>query len=245
MKVFILANGLGTRWIDTPMFQGSLQTSFPGDMNYEAFPPKQLLQIGNTSIIQRTIDQVRKNICSSIILSAPGIICRDIIGVQNMIAPRYSGELLSGILQLHKMWDEEVNLFLLGDVVFSNSMIAEISGACEIANCSNGIKPMLFFGRIGSNRVTGKEASELFGVLVTKSGIETLRKTCLDHNDPSIKNGSGKLWTLYKEFTKDKENPDDFLVQSQDFTDDIDSPKEYQEFWSSLSLAALRDDSGK
>jgi len=235
MRVIILANGLGTRWIPITKVTShvDITKSYPDYANYAKFPPKQLFYVGEKTVIQRTIDMIKDyGISQDILVSAPRIVRKTLRDVE-CVSPSYSGELLSGILQMFQYWDHSGTLFLLGDVVFSHDLLHKISHSLD----------MTFIGRLGQNPITGKEASELFGVYV-ESSFKLLRKLC---NKLVIENEhSAKLWALYKEFCHlnniewQKENP--YLLNSTDYTDDCDSPEEFFAFWEALVLAALEDD---
>jgi len=141
-----------------------------------------------------------------------------------------TGPLIDGIYQTRPMWGERV-IFLLGDVVFSHALI-------DVILLDTG--ELTFFGRLGPNPVTGKAASELFGVAIAEERYEdvlawmakaTARGSEFTYPCP-------RLWDLYYNF----EDQGRLVSLKGDYTDDIDSIQEYDQFWHSLNREAAEDD---
>ena len=136
MKIFIMAQGKGSRWT----------RNSPVDV------PKQLIPIGDTTIIGRTIKQLGRE--HEIVVVAPSefvIQVPEWCKVVTLDEP--TGALLRGIYFTGNLWESDRNVILLGDVIFSNTAIDLIL---------NEKLSFAMYGRIGTNLVAGKEASELF-----------------------------------------------------------------------------------
>ena len=125
-----------------------------------------------------------------------------------------------------EMWLTDSRIvFLLGDVVYSNNAIREI-----LSENSN------FFGRLTGNKFTGKEAKEIFAFSFS-AGYDV---QCYWRDSMKRlwqKNKSAKLWNL----SLVEEAITNFFV-IEDYTDDIDSPQEYDQFYETLERLALEDD---
>lgn len=116
--------------------------------------------------------------------------------------------ILDGIKQLLPV-DDDV-LFLLGDVIFSPRRLQQILSPKGDLYVS---------GRLGKNRFTGKLAGEIFSLYVQRDYQDKLLN--LIH---TTQRGS-KLWHL--------DLP--FMGLERDWTDDIDSPEEYEQFYDKLN----------
>ena len=149
-----------------------------------------------------------------------------------------TGCILEGISRTKDEWYEHSVIFLLGDVIYSNRAMRRILRSTD---------EIAFFGRFGSNKKTGKLAPEIFALsicsdeLVQHSVWKWMRRIWF--HDANV---NAKLWTLY-DFIAD---PEEILQTGatvkfhviDDYTDDIDSPEEYQRFFDILKESAIEDD---
>ena len=229
MKIYILAQDKGSRWKDD--FGRDKGIQLPSEY-------KQLVPIGNGEVlIQRTIRQLWE------ISRAKGIRVEGDWSHATLIAPgdfllynipkwiefrsfrEPTGCILEGICRTKKEWRDHRVIFLLGDVVYSNRMMQEII---------NNRDTVSFFGRIGSNVFTGKDASEIFAFSFTEDYI-VQRDVWEGMRDIWFRRQiQAKLWHFY--------DKSELRTLDNDYTDDIDSPEEYNLFYEKLKELALADD---
>ena len=149
-----------------------------------------------------------------------------------------TGPLLNGLHMTQNLWVDNKTIVLLGDVIYSHAMIHTML-----------LKPGLhFYGRIGANKFTGKEASELFAMTFHKEH----HKEIIEHCEWMTAFGSPrkyppKLWALYRllagfDHADESKFEDEILVQLNDYTDDIDSIQGYLKWWNALNTHAAQDD---
>jgi len=206
MKIFVMAQGEGSRWREHTYVD--LPSKF-----------KQLTPLGDETIITRTLRQIKS--CPDVTVIADGYFAAYMPQDVKLVYFRFPGSLLFGIQQTIK-WMDDRNIILLGDVVYSNSLIEKILSSEE---------GYMIHGRKNGNPVTGKKARELFALVVSHHFIPVLDQQI---NNCLVANKNAKLWDLYTRINTP------LLVD--DYTDDLDSPEEYLQFWSKLKEAALRDD---
>lgn len=213
-KIFILAQGEGSRWIPE---------------NWGRIPPAPYKQVvpfnDKDTIISRTIKQVMGQ---DITVICHGDIIDYIKGLPISVDSfRDPGTILKGIwlTNFHYDWQKyDRIIFLLGDVVFSNECIKKILNDEEFLS---------IYGRRGANPITGKEAREIFAFSVCKMNYVPVISVLylLWKRDKK-----SKLWDFYREYVKHH------FIEIDDFTDDLDSPEEYDQFWPKLVEAAANDD---
>lgn len=230
MTVFIMAGGEGDRWKTgvSARLKKSVADGYP---EY-----KQLVKIGEEVIIERMIRMLRERNLRDIVVVAPRDFTGHILGAEHKIVEGNQGPLLHGIATLGMDWGFSRTLFLLGDVVLSPAMMDTVIG--NLDKCK-------FIGRLGGNPITGKGASELFGFTVGRWGYEEVSGFChwMTRRGAPI-NYPPKLWALYRLMCGLEH--DDYDIDNQllleidnDFSDDIDSIQEYQDYGSRLVQAAL------
>jgi len=208
-SVIIMADGLGSRW----------------ESNQAPVEYKQLLLMNGIPLIVRTINQVKSYkpdeitlICPDSFMDIPGI---DVPTTTLGYRDYETRPLLDGILRTQHLWSEKT-IILLGDVCFSNhalSMVLDILGGYYL------------LGRKGSNKVTGKQAGELFALTF----LEYSQDTLIDSLQDILYSGETKLWGLYKYYPIS-------IYEPCDYTDDCDSPQSYVQHWNKLEQAAIKDD---
>jgi hypothetical protein len=229
VRAIILSQGEGNRW-KKGRGNGRRGPKLPHE--------KQLVPMGKygAANIVRTYFMLRNHGCPDIVLVARPDANGGLHGI-TLPAKEPTGELLQGVLTSMTMWAEKT-MILLGDVAFSHAMIDHML-------LNNGLN---FYGRAGANRFTGKEAGELFGLVFhTEHRIEIMNHCHWMTARGRPINYPPKLWALYRlmaGFEHDAEGQveDKLLVQLDDYTDDLDSPEGYKQFWSKLNGEAAIDD---
>jgi len=204
-----MAQGEGSRWREHTYVD--LPSKF-----------KQLTPLGDETIITRTLRQIKS--CPDVTVIADGYFAAYMPQDVKLVYFRTPGSLLFGIWQTTKWMDfHSRNIILLGDVVYSNSLIEDILA---------DKKEYRIYGRDTGNPVTGKKAKELFALEIAPYNYLSLLdrdiEICLKRNK------NARLWDLQNEV----KSP----LYVDDYTDDLDSPEEYNQFWNKLKAAALKDD---
>jgi len=220
-QIFIMAQGKGSRW------------TYDDRTGY--LPPathKQLVMIGDEPIIVRTLRQLHERLGfgkENIIVVADGdYFFQHIQNHAGLMTYREPvGTILNGIWMSKDFWLASNRIiFLLGDVVFSNEAIDKI--------LSNNSEVATFYGRKGMNVVTGKSAKEIFALEIPTDLY--VKDFIISELYSYWNKGLGtKLWDLYNYVDMD-------FVKINDYTDDIDSPQEYQQFHETLERLAIEDD---
>lgn len=230
MKIYILAQGKGSRWKDDS--GRNMAIDLPSEY-------KQLIPIGNGEVlIQRTIRQlwelsrakgnnIMGGVALNVTLIAPGdFLLYNIpkwVKFQSFREP--TGCILEGICRTKKEWDGHQIVFLLGDVVYSNRMMQKIISNTDTVS---------FFGREGGNVFTGKEAKEIFAFSFNENHV-IQQALWEDMRDIWFRGQiQAKLWHFC--------DRGKLHTLDNDYTDDIDSPEEYNLFYEKLKELALADD---
>jgi len=231
VRVFVLAGGSGDRWgTGGPERDRLVSLGLPEYRHW--------LPVGGEPIIERTIRMLRERNTDDIIVVAPETFAPYLFGggSEHKITEGEPGPLLHGIATLGMDWGFERTVFLLGDVVLSPAMMDTVLG--NLDKCK-------FIGRLGGNPITGKEAPELFGFTVGRWGYEEVNSFChwMTRRGANI-NYPLKLWALYRlmcGLEHDDYDVDNKLLLEidNDYSDDIDSVQEYQNYGSRLIRAAL------
>lgn len=218
--IYILAQGVGSRWITDSRRPIPLPSEY-----------KQQIPINGESNLFRTIRMLDERGQSDYKVIARGEMFSpsqlDKL-INKVVTLQYAGTILEGIHQLlyrkHGNGDLKPVIFLLGDVIFSHACLDTILDDKHFYT---------LFGRNKSNKVTGKQASEIFAL---KAG-EMFWPLLLDqlHIQKNMA-GSTKLWNLLNGYFSGN------FVEIDDYTDDIDSLEEYEQFFKKLEAAAREDD---
>jgi len=215
-QVFIMAHGLGSRWVDE------------NGKNLCPTVYKQLLPIGETPIIVRTLNQLGKLNVTNITVFAPHefryIIPKEIEILS--IPMRSIDSLLTGILFTQFLWFEESNLsFLLGDDVFEYEIIKKI--------LFSDLKRATLFGREGKNPITGKLNQEFYALHIPRIVRDAFVNELFQYAfDPKY----------FKLFHLPRVLKDLDVVYWNGWTGDIDSYDEYIKYYEKLEVAALEED---
>ena len=216
MNIIIMAHGNQERWFE----------------KYDApFIAKHLLPVRKQPLLKRTIDLFAPH--GDVTVFAWDWYTSYIDYPCSTIHPVKS--LLNGILQTRGSWEDKT-VFLLGDVLFSKQAVSDIVKIDELK----------FFGRPGPNRVSGKAASELFGFTMMRGDWDQVIEYCefIIVKQKKLK-CLPKLWALYRLCCGNECHQDiidlKLLEVIDDYTDDIDSPQAYNQFWGSMIGAELED----
>jgi len=214
MKIYLMAQGKGSRW---EWNKGRKSAKY-----------KQLVKVGDEPLIVRTLRQLQDRGETNTLVIADGDFFPKVKEYAMLQTnPEPVGTINEGILSLYRGWTEEKqSVFLLGDVVFSNQALDTILQ-------SN--RSFAIFGRKGRNKYTSKVASEIFAVSVRGSKVKWLKELLMILK----RKEAPKLWDMYDVVKYQQPNP---MIKIDDYTDDVDSPGEYQEWFKTLEKLALEDD---
>lgn len=212
MKIFVMAQGEGSRWVEdrergiiAPEYEFKQVLPITEELNLISRTLKQF-QYWNTTVI--CSDEMLKYLPDGTITYP----LKDPVGC-----------LLYGMWSLKPFWDSyDSIIYLLGDVAYSHYAVY------RIISCS---EDLTFFGRLGSNKVTGKEAREVFAVSVGRSRHEEFESNLAS----LFEDGKAKLWDYYEEYSPN-------FVEIDDYTDDTDSIPAYDKFWDKLQESIRKDD---
>ena len=184
---------------------------------------KQLIDVNGTPLICRTLKQLEPH-NHNIIVVAPDYFKNILLHTLTITTLGYrEGEkrpLLDGILRT-KDWWTDITYILLGDVIYSNAAI----------ECLFSVDfPSWILGRTKKNKITGKAAGELFALVFDRTiPIQDQLKELL--SGPAC---TGKLWDYYFGYLPP-------IIELNDYTDDIDSPQAYEQFYPAM-LEAVKGD---
>ena len=185
---------------------------------------KHLVEIGGQTILERVIEQVMNYGVAPIVI-APGEYTQYI--TYNVIPLRSPGTtLFHGLSATQPYWETGQTLFLLGDVIFSDAMM-------ELIFTPNSFEKVLY-GREGGNPGSGKTVGEIFALKIKQSYYNqffAFLRQRLNRDE------GGRLWDLHKLGYP-------FVQLRGDWTDDIDSPQEYDEFFGLLEECVLDETNG-
>ena len=205
--IYILAQGHGSRW------------------NHETIPYKQLIPIGNTTVIERTMSMLKTNLFLPVYSRDFSLHIKNSHSYISLREPTQG--ILSGIVEtLAVSYQYEDATFLLGDVVYSHGMMDLI--------LKTPVGNVAMFGRMGSNFYSGKEAGEIFAIKIDKDFIPQFRRNCRQ-----IK-WTGKLWNYKAVY--DTAMFSSKLNGFEDWTEDIDSQDEYELYGKKIIKLAEEED---
>ena len=201
MKVFILAAGSQTRW--------NQEVLFP------EFPIKQLVRISSEELLlEHTVAQLRSRGIEPIIVSHLEALRS--YSTLSMI-PSDNRYAVSSMMSTADAWSE-LNVFLLGDVLYSEATLDTILHAK------------------GKIRFIGSKG-EIYGVVFRDAVFAMEHLTATVHWADANKDNRycGKLWTLYRSvcgfpFDEHLFEKKRYLKRKDRITRDFDSQKEYAEW---------------
>jgi len=210
LRVLIFCAGTGEHW-----------------NNYLGIP-KQLIPVHGTTLLQRTVDLVKKYSHDIIVVS-----WNDALRVKNASFHflEKTGWLAETALKTRPLWKGRT-VWLLGDVFFTRQAIRTILGSHSLVT---------FFGRMGRNLYTGK-LGELFAAGFSEQGYAPLENAIEVAYRDALNGGKGMLWQVYRALAgfplSKHEYAPGFLKEILDLTDDIDTPEDYHRAIHIYSLAA-------
>ena len=201
-KVVILCAGDASRWGD---YLGV---------------PKQLVTFNGESLLHRTERLLRKKGCHDITVISHDDRLR--LETCSFFRPERFQCTTETFLSTRSLWGE-MTLVLLGDVFYTQNAIE------RIVSYTNGIH---VFGRPGGNLFTGSPYGEIFAFSFARDCademLENAERVCVDAKE----GGRGKIWELYRSLAgfslAESRTEREIFVSIHDFTDDVDSPEEYE-----------------
>lgn len=222
--VIVMAQGEGSRW-DLQRYR------------LPHVPFKHLALIGNETLIGRTARMLRERRVGRVIVVGYEEF-RASIEPSELFIQKSTGPLLDGIVATHEFWKTDRVIFLLGDVLFSHAAMQTIL---------DDESQIMFFGRTGPNKITGKQAPELFGFNMRRLTFPSVTHHCHWMNARGRKiRYPPKLWALNRMMGGLEHYEPlvsiELITEINDYTDDLDSPEEYKHFWPQMVLEALKED---
>lgn len=223
-RVIIMAQGKGSRWEGPEL---------PSEY-------KQLIPILGKPLVGRTINQLQaKNFRDIWLASLTEPFAG--LGVDKFYAQREHdiGSIIQGIIRVRHLWMNQTDvLFILGDVMFSYYDLNIIVSTLETS----------IFGREGPNIITGKAAKEIFAVrfVGNKEHMSWIYGNLTMLAASTSEPHKLKLWDWYnslKQFGQtDKVK---FVSLGETYTDDIDSPQHYQQFFAKMQEEAAKENEAR
>jgi hypothetical protein len=217
-RILIYCNGVGEKWD-----------------NYLGIP-KQLIPLGNTTLLQRTIDLARKYSDDILIVSWDARLVMQQAGFHRI---DQTGWLSETLLKTRSLWRGRT-VWLLGDVFYTPGAMRRILRCQE---------PIRFFGRMEPHLYFGGKKGELFGASFSEGEYANLENAIQVACQDAREGGRGKLWQVYRSRAgiplKQHTFVPGLLERVSDLTDDIDSPEEYHIAIPVLSMAANPSLGGK
>lgn len=198
----ILCAGTGDRW-----------------NNYLGIP-KQLIEIGGETLLDRTIRLLKRDGVSDIsVITNNQLLKRE--GIKTFAPEKYEWTVES-FLSTRTLWKEKT-LVLLGDVFYTNKAMH------RIVTSPNSIG---VFGRSGASKCTFKTTGEIFALSFDSSAIGSVIEHLTKARENAKQGGRGKLWEFYRSLVgvplKEHKVESKVFLNINDFTDDFDSPEEYR-----------------
>jgi len=181
---------------------------------------KQLVNIEGNPLLNRTIDQLKKeNINNIYIVSWNENLKNDKCFFFTPKKYRYT---LESLLYSKEIWGD-YTIILLGDVYFSNNIIKK-----AISNNKN----ILFYGRINEEILKKHNRGEIFLLTFSKEMHSILENILKELIIEAEKGNKGILWSLYQYLSMKKNiiNNEDIFININDETSDFDTLQEYNDW---------------
>jgi hypothetical protein len=209
-RILIFCNGVGEKWD-----------------NYLGVP-KQLIPVGKTTILQRTVDLARKYSDDILVVSWDRQLVMEHAKFHQIEKTDW---LVETLLNTRSLWLGRT-VWLLGDVFYTPRAMRRILRCKE---------PVRFFGRMDSHLYFGGKRGELFGSSFSEGEYANLENAIRIAYQDALTGGRGKLWQVYRALAgiplKQHTAIPRLLEQFDDLTDDIDTPEEYNQAIPVLSMA--------
>jgi len=200
-KVFILCAGGSSKW------------------GYYLGIPKPLIPINKEPLLHRTLRLLKKNNISDVTIVATDPILEQ--KGYSFFKPEASRWFVETVLSTEVQWQAQ-NIFLMGDVFYTPEAIKTILASDD---------QLKFFGRPGKSLYSHKAHGEIFGLVFSKSEAKQLKSHCTKVIQAAKSRGHGKAWQLYRSLAgfelDEKKVESTYFHEIDDFTDDFDTPEEY------------------
>ncbi|ACF13717.1 hypothetical protein Ctha_1254 [Chloroherpeton thalassium ATCC 35110] len=200
-KVFILCAGGSSKW------------------GYYLGIPKPLIQINKEPLLHRTLRLLKGHKISDVTIVATDPILEQ--KGYSFFKPEASRWFVETVLSTESLWQEQ-NIFLMGDVFYTQEAIKTIVASAD---------KLKFFGRPGKSMYSHKAHGEVFGITFSNEASQQVKA----HGEKVIQAakslGHGKAWQLYRSLAgfglDEKQVETAYFQVIDDFTDDFDTPEEY------------------
>jgi hypothetical protein len=203
-RYFIMAQGEGKRW-----------------NNYLGIPKHEVVVDGEM-LLERTVRLLKERGEQDIIICTP----KQYDFAKCVEYPNNDLE-IDRFLASQKAWVDGENVFLYGDCFYTEDAMDVVLGYHK------PYTKLLFFGRSTGSRVTGSRHGEVFAVRSAckeylKELLESLRSMYLNK---SIKRAQGwELYRIHKGLNLSSHKIVGDFVTIDDWTDDFDTPEDYERF---------------
>lgn len=210
-KVIILCAGDATRW-----------GSYLG-------LPKQLIPIGDESLLDRTVRLLRAHNLNEINIVSHD----DRLNIEScsFFKPLKHQWVVETLLSTQSLWGDKT-IILLGDVFFTESALNTI--------ISGSNKNIHFYGRCEGSRYTSTPWGEIFALSFGRDNQFSLIEDIQNVISDAALGGRGKLWELYRSLANFPLNKHMFekkiFIQIDDFTDDFDTPDDYKKILKNMNI---------
>jgi hypothetical protein len=196
-------------------------------------------------MLQRTVDLIGEMVESDGVFGDAITIVAPVefpaIAGAHTVSFNYPGSILQGILNTRSLWaGHQFVCYLLGDVLFSRAAL--------VRHLRWNISRPLFLGRKNENPISGKRHPELYALNFAVDrymGIsQEMERACLKLTTPPMER-EPKLWALLDYFVQkfpEKLPESAIFGEVIDYTDDIDSPEEFEAYWPRMVASALKDE---
>jgi len=231
MRAIILAQGESSRWDDPTGIYAELKRTVPY---------KHWLPVGDKTMIGRTVELLNRYIYDPDIYVVAEPSYADKCPGAEIYTQETVGDLVDAIYQTRHLWHDRGTIYLHGDVLFSRLAI-------DLLVNPHSTKVLL--ARIEPNKLTGKQADEIFGFYIGPKSYSEVWKRVLRYHQGS--NASTPkpwvflhlLWDIQSFGVKEGlKQVKDLITSINDYTDDIDSPQGFDQFWGPMKASAEMED---
>ena len=218
-RVLLLCAGRGERW-----------------NNYLGIP-KHLITIDGERLVDRTVRLVRERTEDATVFIISFDPACEVAGTMRYEPEHGRGRFTDTdkFLSSADLWSpDDQTIVLYGDVFFTEAAMDTI--------CSYAGEAFAFFGRPRPSQCTGHLWQEMFALVIPPASREHLQRTMIEVrdmlDDKQIRRGGG--WECYRHACgltpvcvyDVKSDVADHFVEIDDFTDDFDTPYDYEQwFW--------------
>jgi len=216
MKVLIFCAGGSAKW------------------GYYLGIPKPLILLNKESILGRTLRLLKKQKVKDITIVATDPILKQ--QGYDFFEPQASRWFVETLISTEKLWDEHT-VVLMGDVFYTPEALKTI-----LSPNNSSIK---FYGRAGKSLFSHKAHGELFGISFSKNDSALIHEHAQKVIKAAKSMGHGKAWQFYRSIAgfelDQKKTEEKYFVEIDDFTDDFDTPEEYDLAVFRYSLVASKN----